>query len=90
MHEITLRILWRDNVQDLLHIVQNPIALITALDVSVVVVLVPPQKMLDLAERFFDGVEIGGIGWQVLDTNTKTIGDLDEFITLVNSGVVEH
>ena len=60
MHEITLCILGCNNVQDLLHVIQNPIALVT---IGVVVVLVLPQKMLDLAECLFNGVEIGGIGW---------------------------
>jgi hypothetical protein len=48
-----------------------------------------PQEMLDLAECFFDRVQIRGIWWQVFNMNTKVIGKFKNFDSMVNLRIVK-
>ena len=84
MQNVSQRILRRDNVKYLIHIIENPVPLRSA-----VVILMSSNKVLDFRERLFDGIEIGRIGRQVLDANAESISELKEFSAVVNPGVVE-
>jgi hypothetical protein len=54
MRKIGLSIVTCNYIQYLVHIKQNTIARSLC-----IVVLVPPQEVLDFGKRFLDGVEIG-------------------------------
>ena len=53
MNNIRCSILRSNNIQNLKHIIQNSIP-----PRSTIVIMVPTNKMLDLRESFFDGIEI--------------------------------
>ena len=65
MNKVSLCVLWCDDVQDLQHIKEN-----TIINRSIIVVAVTSQPVFDLRECFFDGVEVGGVGWQVFNTDS--------------------
>ena len=77
-------ILRRYNVEYLIHVIQNPVPLRSA-----VVVLILTNKVLDLRERLFDGVEIGRIGRQVLDAERRIDRRARGVSAVVDPGVVE-
>ena len=54
VHDESRSIVWRYNIEYLIHVIQNPIPLRSA-----IVVLILTNKMLDLREGLFNGVEIG-------------------------------
>ena len=98
MCKISCGVVSSDNVQDLIHIKQNSVTSITNLSLtitrsirnsSVVVIMVTSQEMLDFAECFFDRVQIGGIWWQVFNTDTKAISKFKNLDSMVNLRVVE-
>jgi hypothetical protein len=51
--------------------------------------MVTPQEMFDLAERFLNRVQIGGIWRQVFDMDTEAISKFKNFDSMVNLHVVE-
>ena len=53
MHDIRRSILWSYNIKNLKHIIQNPIPLRCT-----IVILIPTDKVLDLQESFFNGIQI--------------------------------
>lgn len=98
MCKISCGVVSSDDIQDLIHIKQNSVTSITNLSLTitcsirnsrVVVILVTPQEMFDLAECFFDRVQIRGIWRQVFNTDTKAIGKFKNFDSVVNFRVVE-
>lgn len=54
MHNIRCSILWSYNIKNLKHVIQNPITFR-----STIVILIATDKVLDLRESFFNGIEIG-------------------------------
>jgi hypothetical protein len=100
MCKISCSVVSSDDVQDLVHIKQNSITSFTNLSLtiiitcsiwngSVVVILVTPQEMFDLAECFLDRVEIRGIRRQVFNTDTEAICKFENFDSVVNRSIVE-
>ena len=72
MCKISCGVVSSNDVQDLIHIKQNSVTSITDLSLtiscsiqnsSVVVIIVMPQEMFDLAECFLNRVQIRGIWW---------------------------
>ena len=99
MCKISCGIVSSDNVQDLIHIKKNSITSIINLSLtitrsirnsSVVIILVTPQEMFDLAECFLDRVQIRGIWRQIFNTDTKAIGKFKNFNSMVNLCIVEN
>ena len=93
MSKISCSIISSDDVQDLIHIKQNSVTSITNISLtitcsiqnsSVVVIVVMPQEMFDLAECFLDRVQIRGIWWQVFNTDTESTGKFKNFDSMVN------
>ena len=68
MNNIRCSILRSNDIKNLEHIIQYSIP-----PCSTIVVMIPTNKMLDLRESFFNGIEIRRIRWQELDANTKSI-----------------
>ena len=94
MCKISSGVIRSDDVQDLIHIKQNSVTSITNLSFtitcsSVVVIVMTPQEMFDLAECFLDRVQIRGIWRQVFNTDTKAIGKFKYFDSMVNCRIVE-
>ena len=65
-------------------IIQNPIVLH-----GTVVVMVAVEKVLDLGEGLFNGVEIWGVWWEIFDVDTNTISSFNDPMTVVDGGVVK-
>lgn len=98
MCKISCSVVSSNDVQDLIHIKQNSVTSITNLSLTincsirnsgVVIILVSPQEMFDLAECFLDRVQIRGVWRQVFDTDTKAIGKFKNFDSMVNRRVVK-
>jgi hypothetical protein len=73
------------NIEHLQHIVQNPVVLH-----GTVVVVMAAEKVLDLGEGLFDGVEIRGVWREIFDADAKTISSFGDLDTVVDGGVVEN
>jgi pyruvate formate-lyase activating enzyme-like uncharacterized protein len=85
VRKVTSRILSRNNVKNLIHIVQNSVVLCTA-----VVCVIAPNKMLDLRECFFYQVEVRRIGRQVFKANAEAVNELEDLVVMVNLCVIEN
>jgi hypothetical protein len=85
VHNVSYSILWRYDVEYLVHVVENPVSLC-----STVVVLMATNEMLDLGECLFDGVEVRRIRRQVLDANAESIGELEKLSAVVDPSVVKY
>jgi hypothetical protein len=100
MCKIYCSVISSDDVQDLIHIKQHSITSSTMTNFSltitcsirnssVVVILVTPQEVFDLAERFLNRVQIWGIWRQVFNTDTEVIGEFKNVDSMVNLRIVK-
>jgi hypothetical protein len=71
MCEIANRIKRSDDVQNFVHIIYD-----TVTNSSSKIVVVSANPCLDFGEGFFDRVEIGGVWWKVLETDTSSVSEL--------------
>jgi hypothetical protein len=71
VRDVALHVVARDDVQEFIHVKQDPRSIVAVL--RVVVVLVTTNKMLDLAEGLFDRIEVRRVWRKVFDADAKAI-----------------
>jgi hypothetical protein len=84
VRKIPLGVATGDDIEHLIHVVKDPVA-----PRRPIVVLMTPKEILDLRESFFDGIEVGRVGWEELDADAESISELEQLDTLMDLGIVE-
>jgi hypothetical protein len=84
VHEVTLCIFTRDDIQYLIHIEHDPVS-----RCSGVVVPMSPDEELDLGKSLLDQVEVGRVRWEELDSHTESICKGKDFVVVMDPGVVQ-